>query len=144
MPQTSAPPVTLEDELEVFKACADATRLRILALLSEGELCVCDIVAVLQMPQAKVSRHLAVLRAASLVQDRRVGTWIHYSLTGDSESSPLWRRLRSWLRAEAGRAAAADLERLQDLCACGDVCPPRSARSSRPGPRRRTGATVSA
>lgn len=65
----------------MFKAFADETRLRILHLLTYGELCVCDILTTLRLPQSKVSRHLAYLRAAGLVQVRRSGLWKHYSLT---------------------------------------------------------------
>lgn len=64
----------------IFRAFADRTRLRILNLLAPGELCVCDIVRVLGVPQPKASRHLAYLRKAGLVKARRDGLWIHYSL----------------------------------------------------------------
>lgn len=67
--------------VKIYKALADETRLRILALLfAEGELCVCDIFAALALPQSTVSRHLAYLRKAGLVNDRRCGLWIYYSL----------------------------------------------------------------
>lgn len=101
----------MEADLAVFKACADATRLRILLLLCEGQLCVCEIVDVLDMPQGKVSRHLAVLRRAGLVDDERRGTWIHYSLSKPRTS--LDRRLRTWLKGEArdSEQAGADLAR---------------------------------
>ncbi|WP_084417535.1 ArsR/SmtB family transcription factor [Chrysiogenes arsenatis] len=66
------------------KALCDETRLRIIALLAEQELCVCNITAVLSLPQSTVSRHLAVLRGAGLVEDRRHGTWMWYSL------APIW------------------------------------------------------
>ena len=71
------------DQLDtVFKAFADPTRLRLLCLLrGGGEVCVCDLVATLQLPQAKVSRHLAYLRRAGLVETRREGQWIHYRLS---------------------------------------------------------------
>ena len=65
---------------EVFKALADATRLRILRLLIAGEVCVCDIHETLKIPQAKASRHLAYLRRVGLVTTRREGLWVHYSL----------------------------------------------------------------
>jgi ArsR family transcriptional regulator len=111
----------MEADLAVFKACADATRLRILLLLGEGQLCVCEIVDVLDMPQGKVSRHLAVLRRAGLVDDERRGTWIHYSLSKPRTS--LDRRLRTWLKGEArdSEQAGADLVRLQQLCKCGEI-----------------------
>ena len=64
----------------VFRAFADETRLRILNLLVEGELCVCDICRVLRLPQPKASRHLAYLRRARLVEARGEGKWKHYSL----------------------------------------------------------------
>ncbi|MGE4579860.1 MAG: ArsR/SmtB family transcription factor [Desulfuromonadales bacterium] len=64
-----------------FKALSDETRLRILALLATGELCVCDLMAVLELPQSTVSRHLATLRNAALVDDRRQGVWMVYRLT---------------------------------------------------------------
>lgn len=66
---------------KMFKAFADETRLRILHLLLKGELCVCDIMAVLDTRQPKISRHLSYLKRAGLVVDRREGAWRHYSLT---------------------------------------------------------------
>ena len=64
----------------LFKALADATRLRILGLLLTGEVCVCDIHESLKIPQSKASRHLAYLRRSGLVDTRREGLWIHYRL----------------------------------------------------------------
>jgi ArsR family transcriptional regulator len=64
----------------LFKAFADRTRLRLLGLLSRGELCVCDLMAVLGEPQPKVSQHLASLRTAGLVVFRQEGKWRHYAL----------------------------------------------------------------
>jgi ArsR family transcriptional regulator, arsenate/arsenite/antimonite-responsive transcriptional repressor len=64
----------------LFKALADATRLRILGLLLSGEVCVCDIHESLKIPQPKASRHLAYLRRLGLVESRREGLWIHYRL----------------------------------------------------------------
>ena len=63
-----------------YKALADATRLRILALLVDGEVCVCDIHDTLRLPQPTASRHLAYLRNAGLVEARREGTWMHYRM----------------------------------------------------------------
>src|SRR5262245_7941516 len=65
----------------MFRAFADPTRLRILNLLLPGELCVCDIVNALRIPQPTTSRHLAYLRKAGLVMARRDGLWIHYRLS---------------------------------------------------------------
>ncbi|MFV0439135.1 MAG: ArsR/SmtB family transcription factor [Desulfopila sp.] len=75
---------------KLFKALADETRLRIVSLLMAGELCVCDVMEVLQLPQSTVSRHLAYLRNAGLVDDRRQGVWMYYRLTGvEGELAPL-------------------------------------------------------
>jgi len=70
----------------MFKAFADETRLRILHLLVKGELCVCDIMAVLDAPQPKISRHLSYLKRAGLVNDRKQGPWRHYSLAQSKSS----------------------------------------------------------
>ena len=64
-----------------YKALADATRLRILALLADGEVCVCDIHDTLRVPQPTASRHLAYLRKAGLVDTRRDGVWMHYRVS---------------------------------------------------------------
>ena len=68
----------------MFKAFADETRLRILHLLTRGELCVCDLTSVLRLPQSKISRHLAYLRRSGLVLGRRDGLWKYYSLAKTS------------------------------------------------------------
>lgn len=69
------------DQLEsLFKALADKTRLRILALLGNNEVCVCHIHDSLGLPQPTVSRHLAYLRRAGLVDTRRDGVWMHYQV----------------------------------------------------------------
>ena len=68
-----------------YAALADVTRLRILNLLGEGELCVCDLMAVLREPQSKVSRHLSYLRRAGLVSARKDGLWMHYRLAAQRQ-----------------------------------------------------------
>ena len=76
-----APPIKEIDALTtVYAALADPTRLRILALLSEDEICVCHIHASLDVPQPTASRHLAYLRKSGLVEARRDGIWMHYRL----------------------------------------------------------------
>ena len=72
---------------EMFGALADATRLRILGVLADGEVCVCHIHEALRLPQPTVSRHLAHLRRAGLVKTRREGLWIHYRLAEVADSS---------------------------------------------------------
>ncbi len=70
----------MNDLVTIFKALSDETRLRIIKLLEEGELCVCDITAALDMVQPKVSFHLSALKQAGFIKDRKQGKWIHYSL----------------------------------------------------------------
>ena len=70
----------------VFKALADNTRLRLIHLLGDEELCVCSCVEVLRTNQPKVSRHLAYLRRAGLVSARRDGKWTHYRLAQPSDA----------------------------------------------------------
>ena len=65
---------------QLFKAMADQTRLRILALVAGGEVCVCDIHETLGIPQPRASRHLAYLRRTGLVLDRKDGLWVYYRL----------------------------------------------------------------
>src|SRR6186997_3140000 len=70
------------DELEkLFKALGDKTRLRILALLGNNEVCVCHIHDSLGLPQPTISRHLAYLRKSGLVAARRDGVWMHYQVS---------------------------------------------------------------
>jgi len=64
----------------IFRAFSDRTRLRILCLLTNGEMCVGDLVKVLQVPQPTASRHLSYLRRAGLVETRKNGLWVHYRL----------------------------------------------------------------
>lgn len=71
----------MNDELKLFRALSNETRLRIMVLLSQRELCVCHLEWALKSTQAKISRHLTVLKNASLVKDRREGLWVFYSLS---------------------------------------------------------------
>jgi DNA-binding transcriptional ArsR family regulator len=70
----------MEKLLDALKALSDETRLRILNLLYEKELCVCDIMETLRTSQAKTSRHLIYLKNAGLVKDRKYAQWVYYSL----------------------------------------------------------------
>lgn len=108
------------DIATIFQSLGEEIRLRILALLFEEELCVCDLVAVLQLPQSTVSRHLAQLKKSGWIRDRRVGVWIYYSIS--PELPPLQDALLPVLRSVLGSGhATADLARLKDLgkgCCC--------------------------
>lgn len=77
----------MKDYVEIFKALADPTRLRILYLLAYAgkELCVCEFVDSLEEPQYNVSRHLRVLRQAGLLKERKEGRWVYYSLKEEHE-----------------------------------------------------------
>jgi ArsR family transcriptional regulator len=76
------------DPTLLFKAFSDPTRLRCLSLLaSHEELCVCELTHALGLPQPKISHHLAALRRAGLVSDRKQGLWIYYAVSGDI---PAW------------------------------------------------------
>lgn len=70
----------MDELVTIFKALSDETRLRIIKLLEQGELCVCDITAALDMVQPKVSFHLGALKEAGLITDRKQGKWTHYRL----------------------------------------------------------------
>lgn len=99
----------------MFKALSDETRLRILCLLLEGELCVCDIMAVLQLPQSTVSRHLAYLKNSGWVDDRRCGVWMYYAIPDNGDE--LRNRLLSSLRdaIPSMETATTDRMRLNEL-----------------------------
>ena len=104
----------------VFRAFADETRLRILNLLVEGELCVCDIEEVMRFTQTKVSRHLAYLRRTGLVHVRRQGLWMLYSIARpkDPEQQAILESLALLLRANpvARRDAQRLLGRIRKGC----------------------------
>jgi len=97
-----------------FKALADETRLRTVLLLeTRGELCVCELTQALELSQPKVSRHLATLREAGLVNDRRHGLWVFYCI---SPALPDWARdvLKHTATGVAGEQPfAGDGERLK-------------------------------
>jgi len=71
----------LTAEIKVFKAVADATRLRILKLLAGGELCICEIMLALKKPQSSISHNLSILEDAGLVKERKVGKWCRYRIS---------------------------------------------------------------
>jgi ArsR family transcriptional regulator len=103
----------LEDLLEIFKTLSDETRLRILKLLEHGELCVCDIVAALDLIQPKVSFHLGVMKEAKLIKDRRQGKWIHYRI----DDTDLFRRflILTVLEKISEEAVSHDKTRLKEF-----------------------------
>ena len=98
------------------KALGDPSRLRIMRLLKEKSLCVCEIEEVLDLPQYAVSRHLGVLRQAGLVQGWREGTWMHYRLA--EKLPPAWSKALTALAQawDADKQIKKDLQRLKKQC----------------------------
>lgn len=97
----------------IFRALSDRTRLRILNLLQGGELCVCDLVSVLDVPQPTASRHLAYLRKAGLVLARKEGLWHYYRLS--SAQGKFHKKLLECIEATTHELPqlAQDVERLR-------------------------------
>ena len=139
---------TLED---AFKAFADPTRLRILGLLAGGEICVCNLHECLGIPQPTASRHLAYLRRKNLVETRKDGLWVHYTLAALDE--PVMRVLMSAVTHALSHCESIgkDRERLEAQTGCCapvesahfECCSPRrsgdrsaAARSAKAGNRR--------
>jgi len=73
----------MSDPETIFKACGDATRLRILALLQDNELCVCEIEAALSLSQPNASRSLTILKTAGIIQSRKQAQWAYYKISDD-------------------------------------------------------------
>jgi len=115
----------MNDLVKIFKALSDETRLRIIKLLGQGELCVCDITAALDMVQPKVSFHLSALKEAGLIKDRKQGKWIHYSVN----EKDMFRRM----------LILSACERMQDNAVTGD----RKRLDSFLGTKERSGKVVS-
>ena len=107
----------------IFRAFSDRTRLRILSLLKQGELCVGDLVEILKVPQPKVSRHLAYLRRAGLVQTRASGLWNFYRLA--PAGTPFHKKMIECLGACFGDVPeiARDAGKARTLKKSGGCCP---------------------
>lgn len=99
-----------------FQALGDNTRLRLLNLMGEQEICVCYFVEVLGQGQPKISRHLAYLRSAGIVEARREGKWMHYRIVMPENlgAAQVLRQTLAWLREH--RAMRADSARLAKAC----------------------------
>jgi ArsR family transcriptional regulator, arsenate/arsenite/antimonite-responsive transcriptional repressor len=121
----------LEETSRLFRALGDETRLRIVALLAHGELCVCHVHEALGISQPNASQQLAVLRAAGVVTSRRAGGWVYYRLA--RQEDPLRERQLKALVTAFGRddMLKRDVERLLRTRGPG-ACVPRS--SSRVNP----------
>jgi ArsR family transcriptional regulator len=115
VPRNKPQSVPLE---QLFRALADRTRLRLINLMADQELCVCYFIEVIGAPQPKISRHLAYLRRAGIVGARREGKWMHYRLTvpSDSHAASIVKSTLEALRSD--KDMQRDRERLNGAC-CG-------------------------
>ncbi|HEX2833976.1 MAG TPA: metalloregulator ArsR/SmtB family transcription factor [Thermoanaerobaculia bacterium] len=119
------------DLVTLFAALADPTRLRLLHLLSRGEVCVCFFIEVLGETQTKISRHLAYLRRAGVVAARRDGKWMHYRIVQPADPN-VASVLEATLQAIAhDRQMVRDLLALQRAC-CAVKLPPSLEHAPRP------------
>ena len=101
---------------KLFRALGDETRLRIVALLSHGELCVCHLETALDLNQPNASRQLGILKSAGIVDSRRDGTWVYYRLT-DQDHDTVARTLELLTKTfGAARALRADHAKLRKSC----------------------------
>ena len=117
---------------ELFQALGDRTRLRLLNLMSGGEVCVCFFVEVLDEPQPKISRHLAYLRSAGLVTTTREGKWVHYRIVSPSDPV-VAKALAGVVEAMAtDPAMQKDREKLNTAC-CSPRAPEILRRAPKPG-----------
>jgi ArsR family transcriptional regulator len=114
----------------LFRALADRTRLRLLNLIADKEICVCYFVEILKISQPKISRHLAYLRRAGIVAARRQGRWMHYRLLAprDSVASTILKETLAHLRQMPDMEK--DLAKLETRC-----CNPASFEPSRQAPQ---------
>jgi ArsR family transcriptional regulator len=113
-----------------FRALAERTRLRLLNLMRNDEVCVCFFVEILKTNQPKISRHLAYLRRAGIVDARREGQWMHYRIAepADPEVARLLKDVMSWLAND--QEMQRDRERLVKIC-----CAPQLPVSIQSAPR---------
>src|SRR5438874_11615951 len=115
----------------LFKALADRTRLRLISLIGESEVCVCFLVEILKTSQPKISRHLAYLRRAQIVTARREGKWMHYRLVDPPEehAARIFREVRASLAEHPDLRH--DREKLTQIC-CAPQLPVQLRRAPRP------------
>jgi ArsR family transcriptional regulator len=115
----------------LFRALADRTRLRLLNLMGDDEVCVCFLVEALKLTQPKISRHLAYLRRAGIVASRRDGKWMHYRLTqpNDGYAAGVLSAVRDWLTKDPSMQA--DRGRLLRLC-CSPTLPAPLRKAPKP------------
>lgn len=115
----------------LFKALADRTRLRLISLIGDTEVCVCFFVVILKVSQPKISRHLAYLRRAGIVSARREGKWMHYRLAEppDEHAARIFREVRASLAEHP--EFQTDRQKLMQVC-CAPTLPVQLRRAPRP------------
>jgi ArsR family transcriptional regulator len=115
----------------LFSALADRTRLRLISLIGDSEVCVCFLVEILKISQPKISRHLAYLRRARVVVARREGKWMHYRLAEppDEHAAHIFREVRTALSEHP--EFQRDREKLEKVC-CAPTLPVQLRRAPRP------------
>ena len=112
MPRAAATKLNVRPVSRFFKALGDETRLRIVALLSHGELCVCHVEAALELTQSNASRQLGILRTAGVVDSRRELNWVYYRLA-EQEDADCERQLEALVSSFARQTVVkADVQRL--------------------------------
>ena len=119
------------DKELLFSALADRTRLRLLNLMGDDEVCVCFFVEILKTNQPKISRHLAYLRRAGVVAARRQGTWMHYRIIepSDADAARVLKDVRQWLSRDPEMQR--DRKRLVKVC-CAPELPAQLQDAPRP------------
>jgi len=107
----------MRDRIDVLKALADETRLRALCALRGGELCVCQLIALLELAPSTVSKHLSILRNARLVDSRKEGRWMYYRLSKDFRAPSTGKMVAMLFKELADtERIAADEKRLKEIC----------------------------
>lgn len=109
----------MESVLQITKALADRQRIRILMLLQGRELCVCQIIAVFDLAPSTISKHLAILSSAGLVEHRKDGRWAYYRLSG-GPADTMTLSVLQWIEESLRRdeAVARDKERIAKILEC--------------------------
>ncbi len=109
----------MKSVLQITKALADRQRVRMLMLLQGGELCVCQIIGVLELAPSTISKHLSILSAAGLVEHRKEGRWAYYRLAGGSPAFATQSAL-SWVMRSLrnDEAVAHDAKKLATVLRC--------------------------
>lgn len=119
---------TLPPLVDRLKALAHPVRLRILAMLRGGELCVCEITDVVGLAPSTISQHLSDLRRTGFVSERKLGKWVHYSLVADPANASLLEALWTDLSGDSAIKADHQIAKKTRGTACAIFCPPKRSK----------------